>query len=234
MKKIFFFACIVLLTALQSSAQRKRVDIKKYFVTASYGIGSATWYSDIKNSILYDKTGTVLKSGDLKFTAKNPCSIWNMQVSFPVGKVRLGMGISFEEFYLDRIVLKSGNAGDGTFILFDESFRFDKFYATIEVPFVPETTKDYSFSFTGNLGYYNYTGIERFNFFGEEPLAKMYLANTGLLADYKLFSHTYIFINPNFEFKYFQNNRFESPSDINHKILTYSIAGGIRVDVSKD
>lgn len=233
MKKIFL-ALIVLFVTVVGNAQRNKADIKKYFVSASYGVGSATWYSDIKNSILYDKNGTILKSGDLKFSAKNPCSMWNYQVSFPVRNVRLGMGISFEEFFLDKIVLKSGNVGDGTFILFDESFRFDKFYATVEVPFFPESTKDYSFSFTGNLGYYNYTGIERFNFFGEEPLARMYLANTGLLADYKIFSHAYVFINPNFEFKYFQNNRFESPSDINHKILTYSIAGGIRVDVSRE
>jgi len=235
LKKILSLsAALLMVVTVIAQSSRKEAALKKYFATVSYGVGSATWYSDIKNSILYDKSGTILKSGNLKFTAKNPSSAWNFQVSFPVRNIRLGMGISFEEFYLDKIILKSGNAGDGNFILFDESFRFDKFYAAVEVPFAPESTKNYSFSATGNLGYYNYTGIERFNFFGEEPLARMYLANVGLLADYKIFKHTYFFINPNFEFKYFQNNRFESPSDINHKILTYSIAAGIRVDVSKE
>jgi len=235
--------CLLLLSsgaslfAQGSYFQRLDRKHKKAFVTLGYGGGTSRWYSHMLNADLYDKQGNIIhyaSEGALDFRAKNSSNLYDLEVSAPVGKIRLGIGICFEEFHLDKLVIKSNTPTDGTYILFDESFRFDKISGVIEVPFNPESDALFSISGKLRLGYYNYYNVSRFNFFGEAALAKTFIAGLGAVGDVKLFPHTYVYLFPYFEFKYFQNNRFEDPSNIRHKILTYSIIGGIRVDVSRE
>ncbi|MBN8703486.1 MAG: hypothetical protein J0M08_10500 [Bacteroidetes bacterium] len=238
MKKVLFSAlailfCLPVLFSQEEGAGSFRKQ-KKYFVAASYGFGTARWYSTLTNAVIYDKSGNVIRSGEIQFTAKNPTKFYNYEASFPVMKVRMGLGISFEEFYIDQLALSSTPTAAESNLIFDESFRFDKIYFTLEVPFKFDSDKLYSFSATSRLGYFNYNGIERFNFFGEEPMARSFLLNLGLLADYKVLPHVYLFVNPCVEFKYFKNNKDETPSTINHNIVSYNIVSGIRIDVSKE
>ena len=208
---------------------------RKYFVTVGYGAGSANWFSKLIQSDLYDKDGSVLKSGNMDLRAKNRINPFNLEASAPVGRIRLGLGVCFEKNFLDKIVLQNGTLNNGgNSVVFDENFRVDKLYGLVEVPFKSTTEKEFSFNFMGTMGYFNYTGIQRFNFFGEAALAKMFFMGAGLLADYKIFPHTYAFVYPDLEFKYFRNNDNESPSIIIHRIFCYSISGGIRIDVSKE
>lgn len=235
LKKIGIVILFVFNSLLVISQDQLSTKDKKYFVAIGYGVGNANWFSQLKNADLYDKNGLIIKQGDISFKAKNAVSLLNLETSFPILKVRLGMGISFEKFQLDKIVLSAtANNPESNNLIFDESFNFDKFYAFIEIPFNAKTEKPYSFSAKANVGYYAHNGITRFNFFGEEPIASTYLLNLGFLADYKLFPHAYLYINPSYEYKYFRNNKLESPSTIKHNIFSYTIVGGIRVDVSRE
>jgi len=208
---------------------------KKYFVGIGYGLGTASWFSNLGSTQLYNNSGGVIRSGDMRFRAQNSTRLLNMEISAPVSKVRIGLGISFEDFYLDKLTLSSNTPGaDGKEIVFDDSFRFEKFYAQIEAPFKFETDKPYSFGFKGNVGYYGYSGGSHFNFFGDSQLARTFFVNLGLMGDYKLFPHAYFFINPSFEYKYFRNSQTEAPSEIIHNIISFSAVAGLRFDVSRE
>ncbi len=208
---------------------------KKYFVGGTVGAGYATWISNMGSTELYDKDGTIIISGDIRFKAHNSTKLMNIEVSAPIMKVRFGLGICFEDFFLDKLALRSNTpSADKSIIIFDERFRFEKFYTQIEVPFKFDTDKPYSFSFKGHLGYFGYSGIKRFNFFGERALAHTFFTTLGLVADYRIFSHTYIYINPNFEYKFFKNSNQDAPSNIRHNIFTFNMVGGLRFDVSRE
>lgn len=208
---------------------------KKYFVGVSYGVGTANWYSNLGSTELYDINGSVIRSGDMRFKAKNSTKALNLEVSAPVSRVRIGLGVSFENFYLDKLDIVSNTPGaDGAVIVYDESFRFEKFYSQIEVPFSFTTTKPYSFGFKGNIGYFGFSGVKHFNFFGDEHQARTFFTNLGLVGDYKILTHSYFYINPSFEYKYFHNAMSEAPSEIVHNIFSFSIMAGIRFDVSRE
>lgn len=208
---------------------------KKYFIGAGYGISQCRWYSSITHSELYDKNGGVIKEGEVKFQIENKTTQLNLEVLMPVKKIRLGLGIAFEEFFLDKLTLEKANKGSlETQIVFDETFLVNKLFVQIEVPFKPETASSFSLNFNGRLGYFNFSGVNRINFFGEEPMAKTYFSSAGILADYKLYPHIYVFVFPHLEFKYFDNSRLETPSDIVHKIFSGVALGGLRIDMSKE
>jgi hypothetical protein len=238
---LFFLAAPVL--AQKSKAKRgprtggsfgTKLDRKhaKYFVSLGAGMGTSWWNSTLGNTEVYDQTGSIISSGDLRFKAKNKLDQYYLDVCFPISKLRFGIGINFEYNYIDKLkVLRS--TGD-QYILYSESFRFDKFYMLLEMPFNPQSESPLSLNAKMHLGWYGVSYVDHFNFFGEEALAKTYFATLGGLIDYKLYPHTYIFLFPNFEFKYFDNSKEENPADIRHKILTGTISLGIRIDVSKE
>ncbi len=238
LKRVIVFVLLVAggsaLFAQGSYFQRLDRKHKKAFVTLGYGGGFSRWYSHLENAVLYDKQGMIIQQGNLDFRAKNTFKLYDLEVSAPVAKVRVGLGVCFEEFYLDKLVIKSNSNTNGTIILFDETFRFDKITGSLEVPFMPESDAMCSISAKLRIGYYNYSGLQRLNFFGQEALSRTFISGLGFVGDVKLFPHTYAYIFPYFEFKYFYNNRFENPDDINHNILTYSVIAGLRFDVSKE
>ena len=226
------FGALAQTTGYYQTLDRK---FKKYFVGISYGIGTASWYSNLGNTELYDKNGSVIRSGDMRFKAKNSTDLLNLEVSAPLAKIRVGLGVSFENFYLDKLTISSNTPGaDGAIIVYDESFRFEKFYMQVETPFKFDTEKPYSFGFKGHIGYFGFSGVKHFNFFGDEHEARTFFTNLGLVGDYKILSHTYFYINPSCEYKYFRNSPAEAPSEIKHNIVSFSIMGGLRFDVSRE
>jgi hypothetical protein len=206
--------------------------LDKYFIGAGYSFGTAWWSSTMMNSTLYDRKGNILLEGDMKFKAKNSTSSYGIEVLAPVKSVMLGVGISFEEFYLEKVSIQPDYNKEAKQILFDESFRFDKIFGQIEVPFnVP--LKDMTLAYNGRFGYYGCSGIQRINFFGVNPLGQTFFAGSGIRADWMVYDQCYIFAMPNVEFKYFNNSKTESPSDIVHKIFSTAIYVGIRYDLRK-
>lgn len=246
-RKLLFVLCVLCLAipvmAQKTKAKRgprtggsfgSKLDRKhaKYFVSMGAGMGTSWWNSSLGNTEVYDQNGGVISSGDLRFKAKNKLDQYYLDVSFPISRIRFGIGINFEYNYLDKLkVLRS--TGD-QYILYIESFRFDKFYLLGEFPFNPESDSPWGLSAKMHMGWYGLSYVDHFNFFGEEALAKTYFVTLGGLVDYKLYPHTYLFLFPNFEFKYFDNSKEENPADIHHKILTGTITAGIRIDVSKE
>jgi hypothetical protein len=200
----------------------------KYFISIAYGTGNASWNSSLNQSALYDTSGSELFSGNVLFNAKNTLNNLNIDVAAQVQKVRIGMGIAFEDFYLEKIKINNTNYA------FSDRFTFSKIFINTEVPFQKISGDLFSFSVKGSLGFFKSYYLNHFNLFGGDNNGKSYFFNAGFLADYKLLPHSYIFLQPTFEYKYFRNSKKELPSRITHQIWSYFIMLGIRVDVSKE
>ncbi len=121
---------------------RGQDDTKKYYIAASYGVGTAQWQSHFQNTFLYNTNGSVLESGDLTMKATNPSFNYNFNVCFPVGDKRIGAGISFEKFSMDKlsiISLSDTSAANvnipNSYIYFRESFWFNKLYLMVQFSF---------------------------------------------------------------------------------------------------
>jgi hypothetical protein len=238
LRLVFVLICFVVAGNLfaQGYYNDKKKD-KKYFVAMSYGVGSARWFSHFDDAPLYNVDGSILRTGDLKMQATNPMFSYNFSVCAPVGSVRLGMGVTFEKFSMDKLSIISEDSAavniPNSYVLFTENFWFNEIYGLIQAPFNFCKGKPYELDFVGNIGFYGYDGVKHLNFFGDDQIAKTYLANAGFLFDYEVVDHTNVFIYPEIEYKYFHNNLNESPSTIVHNIFTFILQFGIRADVSK-
>jgi hypothetical protein len=217
---------------------------RNYFVAASYGLGTGDWVSHFQNTFLYNTDGSILESGDLKMKANNPCYNYNFSVCFPVGDngTRLGGGICFEHFSMDKISITSLQDSSknssvsipDTYVYFRESFWFNKIYGMVQLPFHFCEGKPYSLDFVVCGGFYGYNGLHHINFFGQDQISRTFFANTSFIADYDIgIKHIRIFVQPMAEYKYFHNNSNEYPSVIVHNIYCFTINFGIRVDMSK-
>ena len=230
-KKIFLLAAFSLCAFTYVFSQRKLFKDgaeDKYFVAFSYGIGSANWNSKLGSSALYDTSGAELFAGDIKFKAKNTLRSLNFDVSAPVLDVRMGMGICFEEFYLEKIKINDVQ------YFFADKFRFEKLYAQIEIPIKKWSTANFSFNVKSQAGYYGYSFINHINLFGMENKASVLFMNSGFLADYKIYPHSYIFIHPVAEYKYFRSSSREMPSLVLHNIWSFAVQFGLRFDISRE
>ena len=205
---------------------------EKYFVYAGYGMGSAHWYSELKQTSIYDTQGGPIQTGDIKFRAKNSSTFYDLGVLFPTGNFRFGLGMNFERFFLTKIELQNSVQQSAGGIIFDESFRFDKIYMQFEVPFWPEARSKYSLSANMNLGFFSFNNVDRINLFGSDALANSTFVNISPIADITVFPGVSIFIRPACEFKYFKNQAVDSYGSVNHKIITYSLMIGLRYDPS--
>lgn len=239
MKQILFFLLVVfsLEGAGQGYFQRMQTKERKYFVDLGYGVGTARWFSRIEQSVIYQPSGQILRAGNVRFKAKNSASSYHAAIMAPVKKVRLGLGICFENFYLDKLEVESDNPlikDSRNLLLFDETFQFQKMFAQLEIPFSYESKSNGSISVNSHVGYYSFSGVKRMNFFGQAPVAQTFFITTGLMLDYKFYPHTYVFLYPNTELKYFNNSKMEMPSNIIHRILTFTAIAGIRIDMSKE
>ncbi len=203
----------------------------RYFVSLGYGMGTAHWSSVFKSTEFYDKDGSVINMGDLKFSANSPTRNYDVNVMAPIKHIRLGLGINFEFHYLAQLKIYTKYGDD--YLLFDEGLRFDKIYLQAEVPFKYDTDKKYSFSLNAKAGWFGYTNVKRFNFLGEKPFPISVLASIGLMMDHEIYPKVYAFLLPNFEFKFYDNTGLEAPVEIRHSVVSASVLGGLRVDLGK-
>lgn len=228
----FFFLFSFFIWVNSTFAQRLRFlkdgPEDKYFIAFSGGIGNASWSSKINQSSLYDTSGTKFFSGDLDFSAKNSLRSFTGDVSAQFLKVRLGMGISFEEFELQKLKVNDIN------YLFFDKFTFQKLFFQIEIPLQKLSNQKYSVNVKNQSGYFSYSRLNHINFFGGDNLARVAFLNAGFIFDYKIFSHTYFFLHPFGEIKFFQNSKKEAPSRVRHIISSVCLLGGIRFDLSRE
>jgi len=201
-------------------------------VTGGVGTGVSYWDSKIENTELYNKYGSPIKSGNLKYKSKTAISCYDLNVIIPVAEIMLGLGVNFEFNSMDKIDIRSPAPDAGT-ILFDQRFRIEKIYCLVEVPLQKHIKKNFIASIQSRLGYYGYSGIDRQNFFGEAQMPNTYFVGIGAVGTYRIIPHTFIYILPSFEYKYFQNNGIEKPVSISHNIYTFTFTAGVRIDVSR-
>ena len=214
-----------------------QVSYDKYFIAASVGEGTAFWNSKMHDNDLLNKDGTTLVGGeDIHFKARNPTRLADINVQFPLKKIRYGFGLSFEEFSMDKLTILDDNqaANTSNIVLLSEQFVFDKMYGQIEVPFFPMSKSPLSINGNFHLGYFGYHGASRLNFFGGDHLAKSFFTTIGFTVDYKLYPHCYVFLMPSYEYKYFKSSIQDQPASVQHNISTWVFSGGIRIDLSKE
>lgn len=201
-------------------------------VSGGYGTGVSYWSSKIENTELYNKYGSPIKSGNLEYKSKTAITCYDLNVVIPVAEIMLGLGVNFEYNIMDKIEIKSPAPEAGT-ILFDQRFRIEKIYVLAEVPLQKQIRKNFIASAQARLGYYGYSGVDRENFFGQAPMPNTYFVGIGVVASYRIIPHTFIYVLPSFEYKYFQNNGKERPVGITHNIYTFTATAGVRIDVSR-
>ncbi len=225
---MFLIGAIHLVSFAQT---RHHFGTRDYFITAGYGFGTSYWSSTIKNTELYDKKGRIIKSGDLKFKSNTDVRCYDINALFPISKILLGVGLNFEENTMDQIDI-SAPSSDAGIVLYDQKFRMDKIYALVEFPLYRKEKSDFLVMAQARFGYYNYSGVDRINFFGEAAFANTYFVGVGLIGAYNVIPHIYLYVHPNFEYKYFSNNSSEKPIDIRHNIYTFVATVGLKIDVS--
>lgn len=204
---------------------------KKYYVAVHYGTGTSRWRSSFKDTEFYDKDGKVINTGDLRFTAKSPTRHYDVNVLAPVKNIYLGMGIAFEFDYLAelKVFLKDGYE----FMLFEEGMRFDKIYFQMEKPFKNEKKRPYNISLAFKAGWYGYTNVKRFNFLGEKPIPLSFLVGTGATFDYEVYRKVFVYAQPYFEYKIYDNFNNEAEVHIVHNVFGLCLNTGLRVDLGK-
>lgn len=200
----------------------------------AYGIGQAHWYSELQATSIYDANGSATHTGDIKFRARNSSQFYDLGVLFPANNLRFGLGMNFEKFFLTQIELKNSvqQTTGGSSMIFDESFRFDKIYAQMEVPFWPESRAKYSLSANLNLGFFSFNNVDRINLFGSDALANSTFVNLSPIADITVFPGVSLFVRPICEYKFFKNGAVDSYGIVRHNIVTYSVMIGVRYDPS--
>ncbi len=236
MKKYLFYYLLVMLvfplfTKAQKTADYKPIENKnKYFIGLVYGQGNANWKSKITNTDLYDPNGKIVSQGDFSFVANNQTTLKGFEVSVPVSFFRLGMGMVFETYSLDK--LKLSTAG-GTLYPFNESFQMDKMTAIVEFPLPILTKSHFTFDVNSRLGYFGFTHVNSINLFGGPFVPKSFFASVGGKIEYEVYKRTYLFVNPYFERKHFITSKIELPSKIEHTIYTSAVLVGLRINVYK-
>jgi len=235
---IFFVFCLFvpLLTFMSESFAQvsngyfeKSRSGDKYLVALGYGAGTAYWHSKFESTEFYDKDGSVINRGSLKFSANSPTRHYDVNVLAPIKHFRLGLGISFENHFLAQLKLY-GKGGD-EYLIFDEKLRFDKIYLNSEFPIKYNPKKKYSFNLNVRAGWFGYSYLKRFNFIGEKPFPLAVLSAVGMTADYEIYPGVYAFAFPSLEYKLYSNSNAEAPVKIHHNVFTASIIGGLRVDL---
>jgi hypothetical protein len=204
---------------------------EKYFLSVGYGWGQAHWFSELSQTSIYDKRGGTIQSGDFKFRAKNTTSFYDLNVLAPVGNFRLGLGMNFERFYLTRLELQQ-SVTNSKVLIYDESFRFDKIFAQVEVPFWPEARSKFSLSANFRVGFFSFNNVDRINLFGDDALASSTFFTLSPVADVQLYPGFFLFVQPFAEYKYFKNPAVDPGGTVIHKIFTYSAMIGLRIDPS--
>ncbi|GAB4134871.1 MAG: hypothetical protein Fur0041_08550 [Bacteroidia bacterium] len=207
---------------------------EKYFVSASYGIGTARWYSEMQQTSLYDNQGSTIHDGNFKFRAANSSSVYDLHVLFPSGNVRFGLGLNFEKFYLTTIQLQNTlqTVNTGSMLLFDETFRFDKLYFITEVPFWPESRSKWSLAANMYGGFFSFNNVDRINLFGSDALATSVFTGISAVGDFQVFPGVHLFVRPMAEYKFFKNPAVDPFGTVTHNIVTYTAMIGIRYDPS--
>ncbi len=228
MKKIILIACILISTVAHSQYYSEQAN-SKHFVGFGYSLANTHWYSHTEDFQLFDPTGRTLIDGAGSFDTRVQSQMLQLEVLAPVGEVRMGVGIAFEECQLYKINVESDIIN--TVVPFTEMFRFNKLFYQLEVPFSKLNSHFFSLAINNRVGYYGFTAVKSLSLFGERRMGKSFFGSTAARMDFKVGAMTYLFVMPMMEYKYFKNTQEESPNFIIHNMFSYSAVIGLRFHV---
>ncbi|MCU0432708.1 MAG: hypothetical protein MUC87_04575 [Bacteroidia bacterium] len=234
MKKLHLFACFCLFAIAASAQPGARTDVKKnmdkQLVYFGHSWGSARWFSELDKTSLFDRQGVAIETGSFGFRATSPFTSWDSGILFPFGKVRAGLGLSFEKFILSSIQLDNSSAP----LIFDESFRFDVLYAQFEVPLFPEARSAVSASVNLRGGYFNFSGVQRINLFGNDNASSNWFLSLAPVADYAIWGNFFVYVQPHAGIKFFNSQAVDPEGSVKHTIVSYGLNVGLRFDPSQE
>jgi hypothetical protein len=116
---------------------RKYLAENKQEVMVYIGVGVQHGTSNRKGHILVGPEGNMIAQGDYKLHLNNHSEIAGMQVSTPVGDLRIGAGIEFERQLLYRVRIE--NNGQQRRHNFYEGYHSDKAFLMLSYPVVTDS-----------------------------------------------------------------------------------------------
>lgn len=133
--------------------------------------------------------------------------------------LRVGMGVSFEQLFIDS--LKSWQPYQTGFRFKDKKVGFSKIYLQLEA--YPIYNSHFILGLMGNVGVYRLD-----NQFKQDEVIKSILFSGGIVGEYLINNNVRLYINPVFQFKYFEFTVFGIPQDIQNKIGTGLLIVGFK------
>ncbi len=197
----------------------------RYFITLGYGQGRTNWYSRTEGYALYDRRGQKVLSGDHRLSAVTDHQTYQIGVTGPVGKFRLGMGIEFDEFSLYRMHVKDPAVVDPVSMI--DRFRFDKIHLTAEYPTLWLPKGDMHLDLFMKAGYYAFSKVSSFSLFNRGSGTTFFGSLGGIFA-VKVYKNAHFYLRPAFGYRHFDNSDKGSDGAIYHELFSYGLTGGLR------
>lgn len=197
----------------------------RYFLTVGYGKGWSDWYSRTDGYALYDRSGTKVLSGDHRLSAVTSHRTYQVEVSAPVGKFRIGMGIEFDEFSLYELHVEDPAISDPISMI--DRFRFDKLHLLTEYPTLWLKGQRLHLDLFLKGGYYAFSKVSSFSLF-DQGAGKTFFAAAGGILAYQVIGGAHLYLRPSFGFRHFDNSGRSSEGAIFHDLFSYGLIGGLR------
>lgn len=197
----------------------------RHFLTLGYGEGRTQWYSKTEGYALYDRMGKKVLSGDHRLSAVTDHQTYQIGVTAPVGKIRVGMGIEFDEFSIYQIHVKDPAIVDPVSMI--DRFRFDKIHLTAEYPTLWIRSERMHFDLFMKGGYYAFSKVSSFSLFNHGAGKTFYGSMGGILA-YQVYKKAHLYLRPSFVYRHFDNSDRTDRGSIYHDLFSYGVIGGLR------
>ena len=197
----------------------------RYFITLGYGQGRTNWYSRTEGFSLYDRSGQMVLSGDHRLSAVTDHRTYQIGVTGPVGKFRLGMGIEFDEFSLYRIHVKDPAVQDPVSMV--DRFRFDKIHLTAEYPTLWLRSGRMHIDLFMKAGYYAFSKVNSLNLFAQGS-GKTFFGSLGGIYALRVYKDAHFYVRPTFGYRHFDNSDEPGEGAIYHELFSYGVMAGLR------
>lgn len=198
---------VILLAALamtfSTAAQEKP---ERIIIGAGLGVGVTSWQTDVTSpSNSYDGGGV-----NIPFQLEAMyCTKW----------IRVGIGIAFEQLFIDS--LKSTATTEPGLKFKNQKVGFSKLFLQLESYPIQKNKL--------NLGLMLNAGIYRLDDqFSQNVVSNQILFSTGLIGEYKLTNLVRLYVNPLYEYKYYDLSKLTGLQDIQHKLGSGTLIIGIR------
>jgi hypothetical protein len=200
--KLFMILISFLFCTSFASGQEKEQNI---ILGVGSGGGITHWQLQTSGSNFYDSGG--------------PSVPIQLETFYSYQWLRVGMGISFEQLYIDSLNSSQTNRSVLTFR--NRQIGFSKIFLQLEG--YPIQNSKFNFGLMANIGIYHLDDQ-----FSQEAVIKQMLFSAGIIGEYIVNSNIRLYMNPMFQFKYFEFSTVGIPLDAQNKIGSGLLILGFR------